>query len=162
MDVDLVRRRIEVSRSATFVRRQGTVVTDTKNHMTRSVPVPVPVPDILAHEFEAILKGRRPDALVFPSHKGGHLESTEFRWVFDPAVKAVGLSGVVPHSLRHTAASLAISAGANIKVVQRMLGHKTAMLTLDLYGHLFPDDLDAVARGMDEGARTAADQLRTA
>ncbi|WP_040795543.1 tyrosine-type recombinase/integrase [Nocardia higoensis] len=158
MDVDLVRRRIEVSRSATFVRGRGTVVTDTKNHTTRSVPVP----EALAGEFEVIMKGRRPEALVFPSHKGGHLESTEFRWVSDPAVKAVGLTGVVPHSLRHTAASLAISAGANIKVVQRMLGHKTAMLTLDLYGHLFPDDLDAVARGMDEGARTAADQLRTA
>ncbi|MEV0059280.1 tyrosine-type recombinase/integrase [Nocardia sp. NPDC050718] len=49
---------------------------------------------------------------------------------------------MVPHSLRHTAASLAISAGANIKVVQRMLGHKTATLTLDLYGHLFDEDLD--------------------
>ncbi len=43
-----------------------------------------------------------------------------------------------------------------------MLGHKTATLTLDLYGHLFPDDLDAVAVGIDAGARTAADRLRTA
>ncbi len=74
----------------------------------------------------------------------------------------MGLEGVVPHSLRHTAASLAISAGANIEVVQKMLGHKTATLTLDLYGHLFPDDLDTVADGMDAGAKAAADQLRTA
>ncbi|MGQ4599913.1 tyrosine-type recombinase/integrase [Nocardia sp. R6R-6] len=44
--------------------------------------------------------------------------------MFDQAVKDAGLAGVVPHGLRHTAASLAISAGANIKVVQRMLGHK--------------------------------------
>jgi hypothetical protein len=43
-----------------------------------------------------------------------------------------------------------------------MLGHKTAMLTSDLYGHLLPDDLDTVADGMDAGARTAADQRRTA
>lgn len=90
------------------------------------------------------------------------LGATEFRWVFDQAVKEVGLTGVVPHGLRHTAASSAISAGADIKVVQRMLGHKTATLTLDLYGHLFPDDLDAVADGMDRGARAAADSLRTA
>ncbi|WP_416382012.1 tyrosine-type recombinase/integrase [Nocardia cyriacigeorgica] len=82
--------------------------------------------------------------------------------MFDQAAAAAGLSSIAPHGLRHTAASLAISAGANIKVVQRMLGHKTATLTLDLYGHLFPDDLDAVAVGMDAGARTAADQLRTA
>jgi Phage integrase family len=63
--------------------------------------------------------------------------------------------------LRHTCASLAISAGANVKVVQRLLGHKTAVLTLDRYGHLFPDDLDAVATAFDAVAQSAADQLRT-
>jgi hypothetical protein len=41
--------------------------------------------------------------------------------------------------------------------VQKLLGHKTAVLTLDRYGHLFPDDLDAVADAFD----TAADALRT-
>jgi integrase len=44
-----------------------------------------------------------------------------------------------------------------VKVVQRLLGHKTAVLTLDRYGHLFPDDLDAVANAFD----AAADALRT-
>ena len=48
-----------------------------------------------------------------------------------------------------------------VKVVQRLLGHKTAVLTLDRYGHLYPDDLDAVAQRLDEGAREAADRLRT-
>ncbi|WP_232052035.1 tyrosine-type recombinase/integrase [Nocardia cyriacigeorgica] len=103
------------------------------------------------------MQGRRLDALVFPSWKGGYLESTEFLWVFDRAAKAAGLSKIAPHGLRHTAATLAISAGANIKVVQRMLRHKTATLTLDLYGHLFADDLDAVALGIDACARTTAD-----
>ncbi|SUD48237.1 Site-specific recombinase XerD [Nocardia otitidiscaviarum] len=55
----------------------------------------------------------------------------------------------------------AIGAGANIEVVQRMLGHKTPKLTLDPYGHLFSDDLDAVADAMDAAARTAADRMRT-
>ncbi|WP_024801222.1 site-specific integrase [Nocardia sp. BMG51109] len=157
-DVDFTRRRIRIARSATFVRGQGTVESDTKNHTTREVPVP----SVLVKELGNLLEGREPSALVFPSRKGGYLESTEFRWVFDQAVEAAGLKGVVPHGLRHTAASLAISAGGNIKVVQKMLGHKTATLTLDRYGHLFPDDLDAVAEGMDAGARTAADELRTA
>ncbi|MEU4316625.1 tyrosine-type recombinase/integrase [Nocardia sp. NPDC024068] len=157
-DVLLDQRRIRISRSATAVTGQGMVETDTKNHTTRVVPIP----GLLAKDLEKLLTGRRAEALVFPSHKGGFLTSTEFRWVFDPAAKEVGLTGVVPHGLRHTAASLAISAGANIKVVQRMLGHKTATLTLDLYGHLFPDDLDSVADGMDRGARAAADSLRTA
>ena len=57
---------------------------------------------------------------------------------------------VTVHELRHTAASLMIASGANVKTVQSQLGHKTATMTLDLYGHLFPDDLDDVADKMDE------------
>lgn len=53
------------------------------------------------------------------------------------------------HDLRHTAASLAISSGANVKAVQRMLGHKSAAMTLDTYADLFDDDLDAVATALD-------------
>ena len=45
---------------------------------------------------------------------------------------------ITPHDLRHTCASLAISAKANVKVLQNLLGHKTATLTFDRYGHLFP------------------------
>ncbi|MCH9736231.1 MAG: tyrosine-type recombinase/integrase [Actinomycetia bacterium] len=65
------------------------------------------------------------------------------------------------HDLRHTCASLAISSGANAKAVQRLLGHKTAVLTLDRYGHLLPDDLEAVATAFDAAAESTADQLRT-
>ena len=54
------------------------------------------------------------------------------------------------HDLRHTAASLSISAGANVKAVQRMLGHASAAMTLDTYADLFDDDLDAVAAALDQ------------
>ena len=60
------------------------------------------------------------------------------------------------HALRHTAASLAISAGANVKVVQRMLGHSSAAMTLDVYADLFDTDLDAVAKRMDLGWQPAS------
>jgi len=63
--------------------------------------------------------------------------------------------------LRHTAASLAVSAGANVKAVQRMLGHAKASMTLDVYADLFDDDLDAVADTLDAVIRSAADPLRT-
>ena len=53
------------------------------------------------------------------------------------------------HELRRTAASPMIASGANVKTVQSQLGHKTATMTLDQYGHLFPDDLDDVADKMD-------------
>jgi integrase len=43
----------------------------------------------------------------------------------------------------------AVSAGANVKAVQRMLGHSSAAMTLDIYADLFDDDLDAVADALD-------------
>jgi integrase len=59
------------------------------------------------------------------------------------------------YDLRHTAASLMIREGASVKAVQKQLGHATASITLDVYGHLFPDELDALA-GRLERARTEA------
>jgi integrase len=55
---------------------------------------------------------------------------------------------------------LAISADANVKVVQRMLGHATAAMTLDLYGHLFDDDLSGVAEALGKAIETTAVSLR--
>jgi Phage integrase family len=95
------------------------------------------------------------------------------RDVFDAAAAAAGLGGLTPHELRHTAASLAVSAGANVKAVQRMLGHASAAMTLDVYSGLFDGDLDGVAAAMDAAwtnavhtsaqttAQDHADSLRT-
>jgi integrase len=57
--------------------------------------------------------------------------------------------GLTPHDLRHTCASLAIAAGANVLAVQRLLGHETAAMTLGLYGHLYSNDLTKVAESLD-------------
>jgi integrase len=57
----------------------------------------------------------------------------------------VGVQATTPHDLRHTCASLAISAGVNVLALQRMLGHTRATVTLDTYADLFDTDLDAVA-----------------
>jgi len=54
-----------------------------------------------------------------------------------------------------TSASLAIAAGADVKVVQSMLGHADASMTLNVYGHLFPDRLDEVADKLDAWRRAA-------
>lgn len=62
---------------------------------------------------------------------------------------------------RHTAASLMIASGANVKTVQSQLGHKTATMTLDQYGHLFPDDLDDVADKMDDLVSRCAQNVPT-
>jgi len=69
--------------------------------------------------------------------------------LFDPAIKASGLPRVTIHDLRHTAASLAISSGANIKAVSRLLGHADASMTLRIYSHAFEDDLIKLSEDMD-------------
>jgi len=65
----------------------------------------------------------------------------------------------VPHGLRHTTASLAISARANVRYVQRMLGDATAAMTLDLYGHLLDDDLTGVADPLGKVIKSPAVSL---
>ena len=70
--------------------------------------------------------------------------SRETGW-FQSAVKRAKVQKVTPHDLRHTCASLAVSAGVNVLRLQRMLGHKSAKITLDTYADLFDDDLDAVS-----------------
>ena len=57
------------------------------------------------------------------------------------------------HDLRHTAASLQIASGAGVKAVQRQLGRLTATMTLDLYTHLFPDELDALSSALVDSGR---------
>jgi integrase len=144
--LDLMRRRAAIVE--TFVVVDGHVApSDPKNHERREVPIPRFLVDALVVH----VAGKPPEALVFGGEKAGApMRSRTFqRAVFDRAAEAVGLDGLTPHALRHTAASLAIAAGADVKVVQQMLGHKSATMTLDLYGHLFPDRLDTVADAMD-------------
>jgi hypothetical protein len=60
------------------------------------------------------------------------------------------------HDLRHTAASLAVASGANVKAVQKMPGHASAAMTLDAYTDLFDDELDAVAVRLNDAAVAAS------
>jgi integrase len=109
--VDLMRRRLIIAESVTEVRGKAVFGT-TKNHATRSVAAPRSLVDSLAGQ----LAGRGPDDFVFPAPRGGVLLLRNFRrQVFDPAVRAADLGTLTPHEHRHTAASLAISAGANVK-----------------------------------------------
>jgi integrase len=144
--VNMLRRRLIVAESVSEV--SGRLVwTTPKTHQSRSVPfAPSLVPAITAQ-----CVGKSPEDLLFTSPEGGVLRLNNWRRrVFDPARSAIGRDDVTPHDLRHTAASLAIAAGANVKAVQRMLGHASAAMTLDVYAGLFGDDLDAVALALDE------------
>lgn len=128
-DVDASRGRIRVRKS--------------KGGRSRDVPVPA---SILAR----LDLGRTSDAPLLISAKGRRVTQRNWRArVFTPAVMAAGIGAMRIHDLRHTAASLAIASGADVKTVQEMLGHKSAKMTLDLYGHRWDQHLDDVGRRMD-------------
>jgi integrase len=154
--LDMLRRRILVERNTVEVGGVFEVGTP-KDHKRRSVPFPRFLSELLAKLCES--KG--PDDLVFPGHDGQYLRQPRVRggadaetrardsW-FAAALQDAGAPRVTPHELRHTAASFAVSAGANVKAVQRMLGDSSAAMTLDIYADLFDDDLNAVADRLDE------------
>jgi integrase len=114
----------------------------TKGRKSRSVPVPT----FVLNELSVQCEGNGPADLVFVGRDGGYLPRPKSSngW-FIRAVKAAGVQAITPHDLRHTCASLAVSAGVNVLALQRMLGHTSAKMTLDTYADLFDDDLDAVA-----------------
>lgn len=167
-DIDLGRGRIRVERSASKVNTK-TIIGTTKTHAARSVAVSASVLKLLA----PAMVGKALDELLWCRADGQPLRPPTTTHWFGAAVTRCQdaadvaraaereeqpdrdpVTPVFPrvtvHELRHTAASLMIASGANVKTVQSQLGHKTATMTLDQYGHLFPDDLDDVADRMDE------------
>jgi integrase len=157
--VDLLRRRIHVAESVTEVDGGRLDWGLPKDHERRWVPVP----RFLVDELAEHVAGKAPDELVFTSPRRAVLRVGGARrsW-FDRAVETAGVpGGFHPHELRHTAASLAVSAGANVKAVQRMLGHAKASMTLDTYADLFDDDLEAVAERLDVLARAVGGMRAT-
>lgn len=144
--IDFVRRRVDVREALTDVR--GELIRGTsKTHERRSVPFPA----FLDRPLKARAAGRPLDASFFTSSRGLEMRNGNFRKrAFSPALRSVRSQDprfptVTVHDLGHTAASLAISAGANVKAVQRMLGHASDAMPLDVYADLFDDDLDHVA-----------------
>jgi integrase len=169
MHVDALRRRVNVVENAVLV--GGVIHVGTpKTHEAHSVPYP----EFLALPIAKLCEGKGRDELLFGDGLVHMRLPNSVRGWFAGAVNRVleleaktaaaarvrgdeepaRMPRVTPHDLRYTAASLAISAGANVKAVQRMLDHASASMTLDTYADLFDDDLDGVAIAPDS-ARTS-------
>lgn len=98
------------------------------------------------------LLARKPTdlGLVFLSPRGEVLNDDNFRHrIFRPAVRRTSLTGLRFHDLRHTYAALMVAAGAHPKYLQAQMGHSSIRVTLDLYGHLFPDANRGVLENLD-------------
>ena len=145
-DLDMLRRRATVSENAVQSGKQIHIGMP-KAHKQRTVPLPQFLLPYLARQCE----GKRREDLLWRNGAGAHLRRPHptSGW-FAKAVSESGVPRTTPHDLRHTAASLAVSAGANVKAVQKMLGHASAAMTLDIYADLFDDDLQAVASALNQ------------
>ena len=144
-DVDLARRRVTVSRSMTTL--GGRRVTGTPKTATGRRTVPLPT-EVLA-DVTDLARGHTRDALVYTTPRGAQVRKDNYRRAFIVAAARAGLTGLRPHDLRHTAVSLAVASGASVKAVQRMVGHASAAITLDVYAGLFDQDLDDVTTRVD-------------
>jgi integrase len=148
-DVDFLRRRVELHRNAVMV-NSTIIVGSLKSNRNRSVVLPALVIDALAETA----KGKGREDLLWSTHAGVYLgpPSSTVSWLSGAVARCQKQDPAFPrvtaHALRHTAASLAISAGANPKVVARMLGHASAAMTLDVYADLFDSDLTSVAESV--------------
>ncbi|MDF7666132.1 site-specific integrase [Bifidobacterium sp. ESL0745] len=114
----------------------------------------VPVPDQVMAAIDKECKGKSAGDLVFTDKDHGDRRIDQqsrlnHGW-YARALKASGVPTLTLHDLRHTAASIAVSSGANVKAVQRMLGHQKASMTLDTYADLFDSDLDEVVTRMSK------------
>lgn len=144
-DVDFDRGRFQIDRSMVEVAGKLHVTTP-KTHERRSVPVPSLVMDTL--------NPLGPEDLLFTTELGQpHLGSNFRRKAWMPALERAEVEPLRIHDLRHTAASLAVSAGASVLAIARMLGHADPSVTLRVYADLFDTDLDQVAIRLDAAAR---------
>ncbi len=146
--LDLLRGTVRVIEAASEVGGR-LILGPTKTHAERTVRLPQFLRDELAAHLADRPRDR--DAFVFTAPKGGQLRHNNFyQRLFCPALRRAGLPEQVRfHDLRHTCAALLIAQGAHPKAIQIHLGHSSIQVTMDRYGHLFPDALEQLADRLD-------------
>ncbi|MEK6578881.1 MAG: tyrosine-type recombinase/integrase [Bdellovibrionota bacterium] len=160
-DVDFDQKKVKIERSVEETRIKGIRLKSTKNRSSkRTIGVDSGVVDILKSHWrrqieDALKLGRRlpSDALIFPKSplepnvpKTPGLVSKEFRSVVD----SNGFVGFRFHDLRHTHATLLLSAGVPVNTVAQRLGHSTPVITLTVYGHVLKRSEDKVASAVSD------------
>lgn len=126
--------------------KDGRLVPYTKSRRPRTIDVSPEIMTVVVDHMKTAPYLEGTEKVVFPSITGKPVHVSDwYRDVFKPLVTKIGRPEVGTHTLRHTFASRALSVGMNIKVLQQMLGHADASLTLGRYSHLVPSDSRAAA-----------------
>ena len=152
-DVDFLRRTINVERQ----RMQSGHLGPPKSKSSRRV---VPVGRVVIEELAAHLTPHPSDGPLFVDEIGEPLLYRRWQTLWGAAARQVGVE-FTSHDLRHFFASALISGGASVKQVQTVLGHSSAVITLQTYSHLCPGDDDRTRDVMDAALSPLADSLRT-
>jgi len=142
--VDELRRRLLVIDNAVQIGSKQEIGTPKDDE-----PREVPVRRFVLDEINKQIADRGPDDLVFGDGTRFLQRPKGSNGWFTKAAARAQVQQITPHDLRHTAASLAISAGANVLAVSRMLGHENPQMTLKTYADLFDTDLDQVGTKLD-------------
>lgn len=145
-DLDVRRQRVRIQSAIDGDGGEG----DTKTGEHRDVPVA----GELLRRLQEAAKGKRRGQYLMPDPDGNAWTRHKWRPIWNKARGVTGMPDFDTHELRHTAASWAIHAGANVKTVQAMLGHASATQTLDTYSHLWNDELDAIVGRVDDYLET--------
>lgn len=156
-DVDLDRGSLHVQRTAQRLPGQGVTYRPPKSHRScRPVSLSPEVVDLLREHRRAQVEHRlrvgpayAGMGLVFASPLGRPMDPGNLRRGFARLVEKAALAPVRFHDLRHTAATLMLTAGVHPKVVSERLGHATVSLTLDTYSHVLPDLQREAAKALD-------------
>lgn len=149
-NVDLRRRKVRVTEQLVRLQSGEWVRKEPKTAASRrSITISSVSGELLAEHLERFA-GTGPEGLVFPNGAGNPLMSSSFRGHhFGRALERSGLSCRF-HDLRHTSVALAIAEGAHPKAIQARMGHSSINVTLDRYGHLFPELDEAIATSFGE------------
>lgn len=160
--VDFLRRTLRVDQQLVRVRGTGVMLAPPKTPASyRTLPLPAVVVSSLAEHLSQW--PAHPDlGVVFTNERGGPIQGRPFAAAWATAVRRGNLpQWATPHDLRHYYASALIRGGASVKVLQARLGHSSAKTSLDIYGHLFPDEEDRTRATIDLALGAAADTPRT-
>ena len=151
-DIDFVQDKLYVRRTVSYIPPQDGaqhmyLETDPKTATSkRTIILPAFIQEALKTHRSFQLQERlkageawEQNNLVFCSSLGKHVKPSSLRDQFKCALEKASLPDMRFHDLRHSAATILLSMGVNIKVIQELLGHANISITLDIYSHVTPD-----------------------
>lgn len=162
-DVDLEKRVLRIRQTIQYIDGEYQVLPTKTTGSRRSISFPSEIADRLraqrVMQLEERLAARRDwheSSLVFTNKVGGPLYGPFVTRHLQKVLKEAGLRRIRFHDLRHFAASMLLSMGVELVVIQKTLGHSSITTTANLYAHILPELQEQAAERIGEFLRDGA------